>query len=82
MGERGLFVREAKTYYRIYEDNFVGLGSEVKKELEVKKKHYATMAKYNPIYLTLFNQICSIDVESISDYSRKTTFWWNKIILQ
>lgn len=81
-GGRGVFVENAITYYRIYAGNYAGVSNEeqLKKELEIKIKHYELMRNYNSIYTDLLDKLLIVDVTKIKS-SDSPTYWWNNIIL-
>lgn len=80
-GGKGLFVEDAITYYRIYEENFAGLNAELEKELKVKENHYSMMAHFNPIYKPLLDKLLSFDLEKRNIHQTVNSFWWDKILL-
>ena len=81
-GGKGKYVKDAVTYYRIYENNFAGISSEkqLKKEWEIKKKHYELMKKYDDRYSKLLEQLLEVDVDKVN-VCKSSSYWWNNIKL-
>lgn len=81
-GGRGLFVEKAKTLYRIYDNNFAGVSGEkqLKKEYDVKIKHYELMARYDSIYQKLLDKLSKIDIAEIQSVN-SPSYWWDNINL-
>lgn len=81
-GGKGLFVENAKTLYRIYDNNFAGVSGEeqLKKELNVKIKHYELMVRYDSIYQKLLDKLSKVDITEIQS-SNLPPYWWNNIKL-
>lgn len=82
-GGKGLFVKKAVTFYRIYDNNYAGICSSVqlKKEIEVKTKQYRLMTKYNNVYAFLLEKISNIDAEHVNPSQSESSFWWDNIKL-
>ena len=81
-GGSGLFVEKAKTLYRIYDNNFAGISAEtqLKKELDVKTKHYELMTRYNYKYKKLLDKLSKVDITEIKSVNLPS-YWWNNIKL-
>lgn len=77
-GAKGCFVEGVYSYYRIHENNFVGVPhmsrNMVSKEVEVKTKHYDALKPYNKVYGKYEDAYkCGrYDIVLNSSY-----YWWN-----
>ena len=83
-GGIGILVPEAVTYYRIHDNNFVGINSCItheilKKEYEVKLNHYKLMSGYDKKYAELYYRYSNADINQIQPYEPNNSYWWNKL---
>ena len=90
-GGYGILVKDAKTIYRIYEGNLVGLQgnriSEILREKNVKIEHYQRLEAFSEAFATYREKLESIDInESFykTKYYNKNNqgYWWNNIHLE
>ncbi len=77
--KKGVLVPGAKTYYRIYNENYAGvtrLSQEMlNRELDVKRTHYNLLSKYSKYYAELkeaYNNNSFVIVDK-----PKNNYWWN-----
>lgn len=79
----GVFVQGVSTKYGIHDNNFAGIndGSReiIEREIEVKKKHYKALAKYNVLYEELLDKVTRVNVDKI-DGKAPNQYWWSNII--
>ena len=91
--KKAVFTNETTTYYRQYETNTIGLGTQsaesIKMGLAVKKKHYELLKDYNTDYLFMYNKIVNIVpndeyCEDLNRFKQDTAInllWWENIRL-
>lgn len=79
-GLMGKKVRGCCTVYRIHENNMVGIpersAENINREIEVKKKQYSILKKYNCYYRDLYEHYMDKQIYESSDESEKK-YWWN-----
>lgn len=79
-GIKGRKAKNTSTYYRIYENNFVGIQKKseeaVKKEIEVKTAHYEMLKDYSPAFLEKFQKYFNSKIMKNENAVEKD-FWWN-----
>lgn len=78
----GIFVTDTATIYRIYDNNEVGVTRDIKKELEVKKVHYANLAKRYDYFKDLLSKLEDIDINAISARADHQGYWWSDIQME
>ena len=72
------------TEYKIYENNIAGIHQSARKEIEVKREHYALLKDYHEIYVYLYKQYSQIDSSDKDDKIKETFhngYWWENIKL-
>ncbi len=91
IGGYGILVKDAKTIYRIYEGNLVGLQgnriSEILREKNVKIEHYQRLEAFSEVFGRYRKKLEAIDInESFykTKYYNKNNegYWWNNIQLE
>lgn len=82
-GGTGVKVEDTVTYYRIYENNLAGIPgntfNELKKEVEIKIRHYEMLSKYNTIYEELLRKYKALDLSNYTVLKHKTSYWWGQL---
>lgn len=86
-GGMGIKLCDAFTYYRIYDENVAGVRNatreNLRKELQVKKKHYEMLSKYDMLFKDLLDKYSKLDVENIKiPEDDGLHFWWDLISLE
>lgn len=76
-GEHGIKALNTYTYYRIYNGNVAGLiqmsEESVKKEIDIKLKHYRLLANYDDVFLKLAD---AYSRKSIKYHSNQEFYYW------
>lgn len=86
-GIRGVLVEEARTYYRIHENNIAGLEQRneenIKKEIAVKREHYYLLKNYTALLEEKYKQYIGVTEDECLNHLNKQSmgYWWNKIHL-
>lgn len=79
-GIKGRKAVNTATYYRIYENNFVGIQKKsdeaVKKEIEVKTAHYEMLKDYSHAFMVRFQKYSNGKIMKNENAVEKD-FWWN-----
>lgn len=82
-GGKGMLVNNTYTTYRIHEGNFAGVGSisvdGIRKEIEVKRKHYRCLSQFSERAALLHEQIKKIRPEEVVINEDRPTYWWSSI---
>ena len=77
-GLNGVKATNAETYYRIYDNNFAGVPTNIpeniEKELNVKKNHFDALSKYDDRYKRLLD---SYNNGKYQFLKQDRYFWWN-----
>ena len=86
-GGIGIKIGEAYTYYRIYGDNIAGVRSATRenlyREVEVKKKHYEMLSKYDMLFKDLLDKYSRLDIEQMPlPEDTGLHYWWDLIRLE
>lgn len=77
----GKRINNTWTEYRIYENNIAGICQSVRKEIEVKKEHYALLKDFHQIYNYLYEQYLHMDESGVTKKEFYNGYWWEKIKL-
>lgn len=82
-GGTGKKVKGAITYYRIYQHNLAGKPQnelkELEKELEVKKRHYELLKKYDSTFERLIRKYDNLDLNKYITSEKVPSFWWGQL---
>lgn len=84
-GKKGVYVKEAITYYRIHENNIAGILEKnevnIKKEIEIKINLYSLLKKYSPQIEKLYWRYLNLRNENYKQYInlKQKGFWWNNL---
>jgi len=83
-GGKGLYINDAITFYRIYENNYAGVSNEIqlRKEINVKSKHYKLMSKYDKVYNVIYEKLLKLDNQEIQINKSCLTYWWDNIKIE
>lgn len=77
-GQKGSFIPNAFTYYRLHENNYAGIPHMTKemidKEVFVKRLHYKMLARYDSCFVELSKVY---DNDKYETNERCSYFWWN-----
>jgi glycosyltransferase involved in cell wall biosynthesis len=77
---KGGLAKGTFTYYRMHDNNFVGIsqasGETIDKEIDIKIKHYSTLAKYSPVFEKLADAYNVRNIVTLNSISTKH-FWWD-----
>lgn len=80
LGLKGKKVDDCSTLYRLHANNMVGIAernkNNIMREIEVKKKHYKILSKYNKYYLEKYYEYQKKDEIMIEEKNSKY-YWWN-----
>ena len=80
LGLKGKKVDDCSTLYRLHANNMVGIAernkNNIMREIEVKKKHYKILSKYNQYYLEKYYEYQKKDEIMIEEKNSKY-YWWN-----
>lgn len=84
-GGTGIFVPDAFSLYRVYENNYAGINNNTKKDIlkeyNIKIKHYTLLAKYNDLFEVLLRKYKEFDIEMFIPQRKSNSFWWSNIKL-
>ena len=82
-GKTGKKIEGCCTYYRIHEDNLAGRNhydeAEVEKEIEIKKKHYRLLEKYDAFYGRLLRIYENTDALQTEIHRAGNGYWWSLV---
>lgn len=86
-GGYGCFVEDAKTFYRIYDTNVVGVREKndenINYEKRVKKKHYELLSKYDILFKDLYRKYAVSEIKDIPIITNKELhFWWDLLYVE
>lgn len=81
-GRKGIKAKNAKSIYRIYDNNYVGIQKDdadsVNKEVAVKLNLYKLLKKYCPLYSDLYYRYLNGKFKHVGEKS--TGYWWSLTI--
>lgn len=82
-GKTGKKTEGCCTYYRIHEDNLAGRNhydeAEVEKEIEIKKRHYGLLEKYDAYYGRLLRTYENLDASQAEIHREGNGYWWSLV---
>ncbi len=78
----GRLVEDAKTIYRIYDNNTVGTTRNITQEYSVKKTHYECLAKRYDYFRYLLENLNKINLDKIEPNQDHQGYWWSDIQLE
>ena len=78
----GTLVKNAETIYRIYENNTAGTSRDLKKEYDVKQKHYSILSKRYDYFNELANKLQEVHEDSLKLSTNHQGYWWSDIQME
>ena len=78
----GRLVEDAKTIYRIYDNNTVGTTRNITQEYSVKKTHYECLAERYDYFRYLLENLNQINLDKIEPNQDHQGYWWSDIQLE
>jgi glycosyltransferase involved in cell wall biosynthesis len=78
----GVYVEDAASIYRIFENNMVGVSRDIKREYEVKKDHYSNLAKRYKYFQQLLEKLETLDVNKLNENQNHQGYWWSDIQME
>ncbi len=82
-GYKGVKVKEAYTLYRLHDRNFAGLPviskESIRREIEIKIKHYGLLRKRDSLFERLYNCYCEGKIQRKRQARdiNSNYYWWN-----
>lgn len=78
----GVYVDNASTIYRIYDDNTAGTTRDLNKEYDVKTTHYNNLAKRYDYFKQLSAKLSKIDKSTLTLSNNHQGYWWSDISME
>ena len=78
----GSLVKNAATIYRIYENNTAGTSRDLKKEYDVKQKHYSILSDRYDYFKELANKLQDVDEDNLKLSINHQGYWWSDIQME
>ncbi len=78
----GVYVDNAATIYRIYENNTAGTNRDLQKELDVKRKHYSILSERYAYFKKLANKLQAVNEDNLKLSINHQGYWWSDIQME
>lgn len=79
--KKGKRINHSWTEYRIYENNIAGIHQDIRKEILVKREHYALLKDFHDIYRYLYKRYLQLDFDNGIRVKDHNGYWWENIKL-
>ncbi|QFJ53979.1 glycosyltransferase family 2 protein [Pseudobutyrivibrio xylanivorans] len=78
----GQLVDNATTIYRIYENNTAGTSRDLKKELDVKRKHYSILSERYDCFKEMKTKLLAMEESDLKLSNNHQGYWWSDIQME
>lgn len=84
IGEKGKYIEQGCTYYRIHEQNLAGISQtsvdDIYKEIGIKVEHYRLLRHYNPYFNEKLDKYLQMNADDINlNVNTGMHFWWGLV---